>query len=152
MDKKIIENIISVLNKFPNKLGAVSTISEDGMPHSAVVYYTYDENLNIYFATRVSTRKYKDCLCNPHVAFLASEEHSPRTVQIEGSAKVVIDPEEQRTFFSKILDTANKSYPLPPFAQMMNAELELIKITPVWARLGDFDVLSESEMFQETSF
>lgn len=152
MDKKIIEKILTVLNEFGSKLCTIATVSEDGAPHSASVYFVFNNDLNIYFATRASTRKYKDILKDPRVAFLASVEHTPKTVQIEGNAALVMDPEEQREYIAKIFAHANKQYPLPPIAQMMDAELILMKITPAWARLGDFDVLRETEIFEETTF
>jgi len=151
MNETNIANIKSVLETFPSRLGVVSTISEDGKPHVASVYFTFDDNLNLYFVTRASTGKYKNTLINPNIAFVTSVEVPPRTVQIEGIVSEVNDPKEQEKFFAELLKITNEKYPAPPFTQMMNSEVMLMKITPTWARLADFDVLREHDTFQEVN-
>lgn len=152
MNETNIANIRSVLENFTSRLGVVSTISEDGKPHVASVYFTFDDNLNVYFVTRASTGKYKNTLVNPAIAFVASTETPPRTIQIDGTVGEVSDPKEQEKFFAELLKISSEKYPAAPFTQMMNAEVMLMKITPTWARLGDFDVLREHETFQEVNF
>lgn len=152
MDKKIIEKIEETLKDLPTKLGVIGTVKEDGKPHVASVYFDFDENLNIYFITRSSTQKYTGTLQNSAVAFLTSAENPPRTVLLEGTVSEVSEPKEQELYFKRLSEYAKSKYPKPPFEQMMNAEIMVMKITPTKARLGDFDSERKSEMFQETTF
>ena len=137
---------IGALNQ---KLGVVSTVSESGAPESAVVYFSIDENLNIYFLTRTASRKYKNFMKNPQMSFVIYNENMEKTVQLEGGATLVESPDEQTKIFPPLFGLATKDNPNPPISQMMESGLALIKISPTWARLGNFNAAAQTDTFTE---
>lgn len=152
MNTQLHEHITQFLTLVKGNLASISTVSADGKPHSASVYFTFDDSLAIYFATRMGSRKYQNLLNNPSVAFLVSSINPPTTLQLEGVANLVTDSGDQRTYFTQILEKATKDHAIPPISQMMDSELAIIKITPNFARLGDFGVWRSEDTFQEVSF
>jgi len=102
MNKELLNKIIMFLGIQKSKLGVVSTVNQESRPESAFVYFTFDENLNIYFATRDSSRKYKNILENKNVAFVMATENPPQTLQLEGVANVHNDIEEQKDLFQEL--------------------------------------------------
>lgn len=134
------------------RLGVISTISEKGNPEGAAVYFISDNELYLYFLTRVGSRKYENIKRDPRVAFVVFGEHPPKTFQMEGTASIIEEPEEQRNIFKKLFDLATSERVLPPIGQMMKSELAVMKIKPTWARIGDFTMNPEKEKFQEVNF
>ncbi len=144
-----IEKIKNGLAAIGQKVGVVSTVSSEGMPESAVVYFSSDENLNMYFTTRSDSRKYKNITANPHVAFVIYSENPPETIQIEGIASAITDPYEQTVLFSSLVDLATKDDSVPPVDQISESEIMFIKISTTWARLGDFEIERKEELFTQ---
>ncbi len=138
-----IDNIVSAAKLLGKNLGVVSTVSADGKPESAFVYFIIDDTLNVYFATRAASRKYKNLMVNPHAAFVIASEHPPQTIQIEWAAAVVTDSEEQRTLFPELISILSEGGYVRPLNHMMDSELMFMKITTSWARFGDFEVVRE---------
>lgn len=145
MTKDIYDRLAS-MNQI---LGTVSTISPEGKPQAATVYFTYDEDLNIYFITKDTSRKYKNILNNPNVAFVITSEHPALTVQLEGVAKVVDSALEEVKVFSKLVATAVESNFMPPVSQIQGGKTMFIKIDTTWARTGDFAVMKDGDKFTE---
>lgn len=135
-------------------IGVLSTVSEEGRAESAAVYFSFDEDLNFYFLTRMGSRKYKNILNNPIVSFVAYSEHPPQTFQLEGKVSIVSDPTEQRKAFTDVyINIAKKESKNPPVSQTMDSALAVMKISPLWARLSDYDPLKKGEeKFQEVKF
>lgn len=152
MDQTLHKQIFLFLQGEKGNLASISTISPDSKPHSASVYFTMDKDLNIYFSTRMNSRKYKNLLNNPSIAFLISSLHPQVTLQLEGTASLVTNSDEQRMFFSEILNIATVQHDVPPIAQMMTSEIAIMKITPAWARLGNFGGWKNKDVFHEISF
>lgn len=144
-----IENIVSAVKLLEKKLGVVSTVTGDGKPESAFVYFVIDDSLNVYFATRAQSRKYRNLVANPHAAFVIASEHPPQTIQIEGTAAAVTDAEEQRTLCPKLIAMMSEGGYVRPVNQMMDSELMFVKITTMWARFGDFEVERKEGAFHE---
>jgi uncharacterized protein YhbP (UPF0306 family) len=149
MNTEIKEAILDFLKADQQKLGVISTIHADNTPESAIVYYTFDQDLNLYIATRTKTRKYKNILENHHVAFVIAKETPPQTIQIEGEAEVVHEPGEQKHLFEEIIKLASSRNFSAPIAQMESSELKFVKISPTWIRFGNFEARRHGEMFQE---
>lgn len=132
-------------------LGVFSTVSEAGKPESAIMYYICDDSLNIYFVTRSESRKYKNLVKNPHIAFVVSSEHPPKTIQLEGTAAEVIDPSEQITYFNQLTAKANEGLSMLPVEQMPAGEMVFMKMTPMWVRFGNFELMKEGDKFVEAN-
>ena len=150
MDKELRDKIASFLGLQKSRLGVVSTISEENKPESAFVYYTFDEKLDIYFATRDGSRKYKNILKNKNVAFVMATENPPQTLQLEGIASVHDDLDEQKYMFQELVGLASsKHFSAPISQQTKSGGLQFIKISPTWIRFGNFEVRKHGDMFEE---
>ncbi|OGI85714.1 hypothetical protein A3A05_03110 [Candidatus Nomurabacteria bacterium RIFCSPLOWO2_01_FULL_41_12] len=149
MDNKLLEEIIFFLKGDKQKLCTVSTVTEDRKPESAFVYYTFDENLNIYFITRAGSRKYKNGMKNPNISFVVFTENPPKTLQLEGTLSIVTDPKAQTWLFPELVTLATERNLVPPISQMDTSEVMFMKITPNWVRFGNFELGRNDGMFQE---
>ena len=149
MDKKLLEEITAFLKEDKQKLCTVSTVTEDCRPESAFVYYTFDENLNIYFITRAGSRKYKNGIKNPNISFVTFTENPPKTLQLEGTLSIVTDPKAQTRLFPELVTLATERNLIPPISQMDTSEVMFMKITPSWVRFGNFELGRGEEMFKE---
>lgn len=122
-----------------NETGVLATVSPEGTPRARLVYYTADDNFNVYFLTLANTRKVADIGANPHVAFTVSNTETPRTLQLEGT---VTDLTETATndpllvSFVKML-SSKSTYGIP-IERLDTATMRFFKITPQWVRWGDF--------------
>lgn len=144
-----VEYIVSAAKLLGKKLGVVSTVTSDGKPESAFVYFNMDHEMNVYFATRADSRKYKNLMQNPHASFVIASEEPPQTIQLEGTAAVVADPDEQRTLFPVLISIMREGGFAAPVTMMMESELMFMKMTVTWARVGDFEIIRESGAFRE---
>lgn len=153
MDTPSPEKIINALKLMTEHLGVVSTIGEDGAPESAVVYFDFDDKIGIYFMAQAESRKYKNILHNPKVAFAIYSANPARTIQIKGEAGAITDEKEKASHLEGLQSAAKAKSVLPPVNQIGDisgkSEIVVVKITPTWARLGDFDIYREHNMFHE---
>src|SRR3989344_3534674 len=106
MSKELLEKIAVFLGMQKSRLGVVSTVNQENKPESAFVYYTFDENLNIYFVTRDASRKYKNIFDNKNVAFITATENPPQTLQLEGLASVESNIDRQKHLFQELIGLA----------------------------------------------
>lgn len=145
LENKIYEEILNMNISY----GVLSTISVENMPQSACVYYIIDKFLNIYFITRSNSRKFTNIKTNPNVSFVVTQELPPRTIQIEGKATIVTDPNEEMAYFDKLIKVATENSEIPPVSQLADGEMVFVKMETNWARLGNFQILKESGIFTE---
>ena len=102
-----------------NKAGVLSTISKEGNPHARLVYFTCDEELNIYFITMLNTRKAGDMSAHPQVAFTVSTVTEPKTLQLEGLAEDVTDgPVDDATVTDIFKNLQSNEQYFAPLARM----------------------------------
>ena len=121
------------------KIGVLSTILGQ-QPQSAFIYYTIDENLNIYFITLVNSRKYFNLQSNNKVSFTVAADNPPRTVQLDGTAEISTDTNTINTvtanYYAAI--TKNSQNPVPVTKLDVSGGLAVYKITPQWMKWSDF--------------
>lgn len=146
-----INTIVSACKDLQQNLGVISTTTTNNTPQSAVVYFSYDENLNIYFTTRTNSRKYTNLTQNPHVSFVIFNGALSETIQIEGSASFITDPGEQAALFSEVIEIATNYNSQPPVDQLGESEIAFVKITTSWARIGNFEVSRIGDVFEEVT-
>ncbi len=114
-------------------LGVISTVSEDKLPHSAIVGFGQTKDLKVLFGTDNSSLKYKNLQSDPHVAFVIGGENA-ETIQLEGIARE-LKPEE--------LDVVRQNYwQKNPRAEVhhKNVGERYFIITPTWIRYTDLRV------------
>lgn len=144
------EQILTFLKNEKQKLGVVSTISAVNTPQSALIYYAFDQDLNIYFITRTQSRKFENIKKNPHVAFVVGTENPPQTLQIEGTASILERPDDLAFLFTDLVRMAVERHFVPPITQMTSSgDVLFMKITPNWVRLGNFEIRRKGELFEE---
>lgn len=121
--------------------GVLSTLSPENKPQSAYMYYATDKDLNFYFLTKASTRKFKNIQNRADVAFVIADEEALDTIQGEGTAKEVKSIGEKTTAFGLLIEVLSKKmkqWP-PPVGKIQTSDLVILKVTPSWLRWGDFD-------------
>jgi len=146
-----IERIITAIKDLEQNLGVISTVGANGKPESAVVYFSCDENLDLYFTTRNSSRKYKNLLTNPAIAFVIYSDVQKKTIQIEGKAETITNTHDQGALFADLISLATKNNPTPPIDQLGESEIMFIRITVTWARISNFEVARNGEIFEEVT-
>jgi len=118
-----------------NKRMSLSTC-KDNVPWAATVMYAYDNDLNIYFLSKISTRKVQNVLANSKVAATINEVTGGigkvRGIQLEGECQMVGRFEGARIyalFLKKYFWL--KDY-IPSAKQMFSKAISdrLFKITP----------------------
>lgn len=129
------ENLKKMLTDVP--LGVVSTSGPTG-PESAALYYGFGDDLAIYFNTEVETRKFKNIQNNTKVSFVVYQQHPAMTLQLEGTAEKISEISKVTEIYDTLLRRTVAQGSVPPIMQIENGETALIKITPTWARFGDF--------------
>ena len=109
---------------------------KDNAPWAATVMYTYDNDLNIYFLSKISTRKAQNILANSKIAATINEVTGGigkvRGIQLEGECRMVGRFEAARIyalFLKKYFWL--KDY-IPSAGQMFSKAISdrLFKITP----------------------
>lgn len=145
------ERIVTAIKDLGQNLGVISTVGTNGKPESAVVYFSCDENLDLYFTTRKSSRKYKNLSTNHAVAFVLYDDEQKKTIQIEGTAETITDTHDQGSMFSDLVTLATKDNRTPPIDQLGESEIMFIRITVIWARIGDFIATRTGDMFEEVA-
>ncbi len=118
------------------KLGVLSSVNEKGMPEAALVGFGETPQLHLVFGTYSNSRKYKNILANPHVAFTVGDE-SKITVQLEGKAYELSEKElnEYTSPFFKKNPAANA-----------NPKEKYFKIVPTWIRYSNYNTKEIFEM------
>src|SRR3972149_5824392 len=85
--KKLIFDYLSI-----NKKMSLATC-KDNVPWAATVMYAYDDDLNIYFLSKLETRKVQNILTNSKVAVTINEVTGGigkvRGIQLEGECMMV---------------------------------------------------------------
>ena len=86
----------------------VSSVNPEGQPHAALVYFIFDRDaFELYFMTKDTTRKFKNIQVNNKVAAVIGTKDEAATVQIEGTAEIITDHNQQMDMLKKLLEVAN---------------------------------------------
>lgn len=106
-----------------NHAGVLATASNLGKPHAATVYITYDQELNLYFVTRKNTQKSQNLQSNNQVALAVYNAASQTTLQAEGTAIEVTQPQKVQWIFNDIWRIASQTSATnpPPQTQLLGA-------------------------------
>ncbi len=146
--QELQEKIKSILDK--ESTLCLSTSSRKGVPESAIVYYSTDNDSNFYFLTKELTRKKQHLDENNEVSLLLSDHESCSTLQIQGKAKELVTNKEKISAFNsliKIIGEGTECWP-PPIGRVEMGNLCLYKVTPYWMRLGNFKA-SGKDIFEQ---
>lgn len=132
MDKEAKKNkILGFIRK--QRIAVISTVSPEGSPQGAVIEFGETDELEIIFSTFDRSRKYKNIVNNPRVAFTIGWDEGV-TVQYEGTCSELVDDELEQ-------GKANYFTKNPNAQKWENVEgMRFFKVTPTWIRYSDLNV------------
>ena len=115
-----------------HQMGVLSTVSEDGMPWGAAIYYVADEGFNFYFVTRAETFKYQNLDKNPYAALTVADADSQTTVQASGMVTRVPVEDYADIVFDKLAKLRPKDDPhwSPPLSKLHAGNYIPLCLTP----------------------
>ncbi len=122
-----------------HKTGVLATVAPGGGPHASMVFYTVDDNFNIFFLTLIDSRKFVALEANPKVAFTVSTPDVPQTLQMEGVAMdISLDDEakEKLPLLMEVLNSNNWFY--GPISKLDPKDIVVVWIKPTWVRWADY--------------
>jgi len=135
--KKLEKEVFSFLSE--QTIATLATISGDGKPHAASIYYSVDKDFTLYFFTKDNTQKHKNIEIDDHVAIVITDIHSVRTVQMEGEAEQVNDKKKMSGIIDNLALVARKhTLYWPPIAKIRGGVFVVYKIKPTKLRYADF--------------
>ena len=118
--------------------GVLATVSNDGAPHASIIYFVSDDSFNVYFLTKIGSRKYDSLKSNPQAAFTLGRQDIPQTLQIEGLVTELTSDSDRDAHIPDLMNIlANVSFGMVPAAKM-DGDLTVMHLKPTWIRWGDF--------------
>jgi general stress protein 26 len=113
-------------------MGVLSTVSAEGKPWGAAIYYVSDEDFNFYFVTRVETFKYQNLDKNPFAALTIADLDSQTTVQASGPITKIPAEDYIDIVFTKLAKVRPKDDPqwVPPLSKIQAGNYMPLRLTP----------------------
>jgi hypothetical protein len=115
-------------------LAVLSTASLSGEPESALMRVLVTQNLELFFDTRMETRKYRNFLANPACSFVIGCE-GPASVQFEGLLAAAAGEELARLkemYFAAAPQAREREF---------RTDLAWLIARPKWIRYSDYSQL-----------
>jgi general stress protein 26 len=123
-----------------HEVAVLSTVERTGTVHGATIYYFLDDQNRVCMVTKSGTQKARDIFANQQVALTVFEAAKAQTVQLNGLAAVVTDPETQQKIMNQLIKL--RSYEgemrLPPVTTIHEEAFVALQITPTSARFTDY--------------
>lgn len=149
---KIPKRILDFLLK--NKYCTVATVTPEGLPDAAFVYYVVRNNFDLFFITQKNTDKYKNLQFNDNVTALVVDPASRTVAKLKGHASLVEDNEAAvaavREFSLKMNENEISHFNVLPILERNNGPLAMVRISPVSIRMtvyGDEKMAEEMVIF-----
>ncbi len=134
--EKLKEEVFKFLDE--QVTAAVSTVSPEGEPQIAVMYYYTDKDLNFYFLTSRNSQKLKNLALNKNIAIVVG--FGPATITIQAGGVAETDQDFKEEFVNKILEKINfHNLDQWPVLQLEKEGLVLLKVKPKWLVMLNFD-------------
>lgn len=126
-----------------NRAGVIATVSDNGVPHAAIIYCVVQDDLSLYFSTRVESRKYINLVSNPEVAMVFSNENTMETLQLTGRVSRINDVKLEQEIFHDLMQIRYNEpvWPLPSvkmYEHHSSSELAVLKVVPDEMSYADF--------------
>lgn len=132
--------------------GVLATADSTGNPHGATVYFSVEDTLCLVFATKTQTQKYKNMKENKRIAFVCSDESANTTVQIEGVAEEIGDPDVHQAAMNAMYTfSAQGKTNFPPLEKIFAGDYVAIRLVPSVIKMGIFmrpDAESNEELYE----
>jgi uncharacterized protein YhbP (UPF0306 family) len=93
-------NVEEIIREYVNKTVHMSlATSRDNKPWVCEVHFAYDQDLNLYFVSKLETRHCQEIASNPVVAGNIVKQHEltelPHGIYFEGQAEAITEPTEE---------------------------------------------------------
>ncbi len=114
-------------------LVTLSTVSADGVPHTAAVYMYVDEHMNCYIVTRATTRKATNMNENSIAVISGHDENVLMFGELSCTAELVTEMEDVAKILpelQKIVTSRKSMYWVPPVAQLEGDNFIFYKLRP----------------------
>jgi uncharacterized protein YhbP (UPF0306 family) len=123
-----------------HQVGVLSTAGEAGTVWGADVYYLTDDDLNIYFVTRVGTFKYKNIEAQPYAALTVADDEAQITVQLSGKVSRMPINKYMDVFFDKFaaMRPDGDYHWAPPVDKVHEGNYMPLQITPSFLQYADY--------------
>lgn len=127
---------------FAHPVGVLSTVTPDGDPHGAVIYYSIDRSFNISFLTKDRTRKFDNITHHDHVTLTVFDPATLFTAQITGVATKIADSEAINAVANAVLKAclATSKTGVPPITKLQAGDYVGCNIKPVLIRMATYAV------------
>lgn len=121
-------------------IGVLSTVTPDGDPHGAVIYYSIDNDFTVRFTTKRKTRKFDNMTFRNHAMLVVYEAKSQTTVQIMGVTQEITDEAEAHAAFRKMLESSMETSEagLPPISKLYAGTYAALRLKPLQIRMAIF--------------
>lgn len=97
------QDVRAFLTGLPARTGKLATVSADGRPHVAPVWYDLDDDGSLVFNTGASTVKGRNMRRDPRVSFCVDDDRPPFSfVIVEGLADLSDDLDDVRRWAGRI--------------------------------------------------
>lgn len=117
-----------------HRLAVIATSGPDGRPESALIAYVEDERLHLWFQTRRDSRKAGNLRGNPQVALVVGLDEDGRTLQYQGRARQLVNPEQIAACRDRFI--AKRS---PTTAEYLDRQdIVFYEVLPEWIGLSDY--------------
>ncbi len=123
-----------------HQFGVLSTAGKAGTAWGAAVYFVTDDDLNIYFVTRVGTFKYKNIESQPFAALTVTEGEAQVTVQLSGEVSRLPINKYMDIFFDKFaaMRPEGDYHWAPPIDKVHEGNYMPLQLTPSHLQYADY--------------
>jgi nitroimidazol reductase NimA-like FMN-containing flavoprotein (pyridoxamine 5'-phosphate oxidase superfamily) len=135
------DKVYAFLRQHP--MGVLSTVSADGSPWGAAIYYVADDDFNFYFVTRVETHKYKNMSKHRLAALTIADNETQITVQVTGKVSAVPVKDYMDVIFDKLAAVRQKDNPnwTPPIDKVHAGNFMPLCLTPTKLQYANYGQL-----------
>jgi hypothetical protein len=121
-----------------NPVGVLSSVTRDGNPHGAVIYFKTEEDFTISLLIKSLTRKYDNITHNNHVMLTVYEPKTQTTVQVTGVAHERKDTHANNDLAVAIIKASLKmsGTDILPVAKLRAGQYVVLAIVPVQIRMA----------------
>ena len=127
-----------------HRAATLATITTNKTPDAATVFYIVDNDLFIYFMTRVESRKFRNIEKHQEISMVITDENTMETIQLTGVAERIEDLKEESGALTKLwtADYGNPNWPGPAaklFESGHSVQLAVLKVMPLEMTYASFE-------------
>lgn len=115
-----------------NVIATIATLSKNGYPYTFPVFYIFDSDSHLYFASHKESQKIDNMILYPQVGISITDAEQLLTLQLQGTAKVM--GPKMKNLSKTILRifevaNANSNNVLPPIMKIGTGMMELVNFS-----------------------